>query len=462
MMHRRQKNHDKPLLILIGIMVVTLICLAAVALNMGEDLPKTQQDATIPTTPVTENTEPSTEAPTEAPTQAPTEPAVTKVSTATIGATGDVLMHKPVITSGQTGSSYNFDYIFTYADDYYSSVDFAVANLETTLASTTNGYSYSGYPTFNCPDDIVDALKNAGFDMLLTANNHTYDTNKIGFQRTQQVIAEKGLPHIGTRPSLEDKNYLVVDINGIQVGMINYTYNTGVSSSGAISLNGIPLSVENSQLINNFSKDNLSAFYKKLEGEIQAMRSDGAEAIVLYIHWGEEYQTKENSNQNAIAQQVCNMGVDVIVGNHPHVVQPVELLTNQNDSSKKTLCVYSTGNAVSNQSYASHSNYYVEDGMFFNFTFAKYSDGTVLIESARVIPTWVNRYTQGGTTKYQILCLDDTVDNWQAQMNLVASTLEKCQKSYNRTMGIVGDGTEEANEYFSSNQAAVESMLGVE
>lgn len=457
---RARKNRNGPLIWLIVIMLAALIALVALALSMGNaSMEHPLQNTT--------GTEPSqtTEETTEATTEPTTEPPIVKEATATIGATGDILMHQLVIDSGYDSAtgSYDYNYIFEHFGKYASQVDYAVANLEVTLCGKDNGYNYSGYPCFNSPDAIVDALKNAGFDLLLTANNHTYDTGSKGFARTQQVIAEKGLPHIGTRPSLEDDNYVVADVNGIKIGMINYTYNTGINSDGSVSLNGIKLSADNSQLINSFSYDRLDVFYEKLEGEVAAMRQDGAEAIVLYIHWGNEYNTTENSTQNAMAQQLCNLGIDVIVGNHAHVPQPVELLTNENDESKKTLCLYSTGNAVSNIYRNNTFPANTEDGMLFTFTFAKYSDGTVLVESARVIPTWVYRYYEDGwTRKFLVLVMDDTVEDWQTAMNLTDSQLAECQDSYDRTMGIVGQGMTQANEYYRSNQEAVEEVLGIE
>lgn len=454
-----RSNKNKPLLILIGVMIVALIGLVVLAASLGDSLPKTQQEAANPTEATTAPTEATTE-----PTTAPTEPPIVKEATATIGATGDILMHDLVIQSGYNSETkeYDYNYMFEHFGKCASGVDYAIANLEVTLCSNDNGYKYQGYPCFNCPDSIVDALKNAGFDMLLTANNHSYDTGATGFARTQQVIEEKGLPHIGTRPSLGSKNYAVVDVNGIKIGMINYTYNTGVKDSGAVMLNGIPLSVDNSKLVNTFNYDRLSSFYDKLEGEMKAMREDGAEAIVLYIHWGDEYRTTENATQRKMAQQLCNMGIDVIVGNHAHVPQPVTLLQSENDETQKTLCLYSTGNAVSNMYKTSKHSSHTEDGMLFTFTFAKYSDGTVLVESTRIIPTWVHRYDEGNVRKFKVMCMDDTIDDWAAHLNISEDVLSKCQASYDRTMGIVSEGITEANTYFAANQQAVEEALGIE
>lgn len=465
------KKNKGLLIALVALLAVVLVVLIGVAIRLdsGELSADPTQPSIAETTQPTDTepteppTAPATQPPTEPSTEPPTEPPAEKIATAAIGATGDILMHEKVIQSGydKKSDSYTYDSMFEHFSKWVCQVDYAVANLEVTLCGEDNGYSYSGYPRFNCPDSIVDALKNAGFDLLLTANNHSYDTGSKGFFRTQAVIAERGLPHIGSRPAPEDKNYLVADVNGIQIGMINYTYNTGTKSDGSVALNGNKLSAENAQLINTFDYKRLPEFYTQLENGIAAMRADGAEVIVLYIHWGNEYQTTESKTQNQMAQAICNLGVDVIVGNHAHVPQPVELLTNENDESKKTLCLYSTGNAVSNIRKSSKCPINVEDGMLFTFTFAKYSDGTVLLESTRVIPTWVDRCAEGSRYQFKVLVMDDTLEDWQAAMGLTDSQLRSCKSSYERTMEIVGEGIRQANAYFALKQQEVEAALGI-
>ena len=397
--------------------------------------------------------------------QPPTQPPVVKESTATVGVTGDLLLHDKVIKSGYDPdtNTYNYDNIFTYFATYASKVDYAVANLEVTLCGDDNGYKYAGYPCFNAPDAIVDAAKKAGFDMLLTANNHSYDTGFTGFMRTQEVIADRNLDHIGTRYQESDKNYLIKNINGIQVGMICYTYNTGYDSKGNASLNSQPLSAEATRLINSYSYTDLDSFYEKLDGELSSMRAEGAETIMLYIHWGDEYHTTPNAIQKEMAQKLCDMGIEVIVGNHAHVAQPVELLSNSKDENRKTLCLYSTGNAVSNIRDNGIHPAESEDGMLFCVTFAKYSDGTVIVESADILPTWVNRYPEGGKDRFQILTMDtDDPDRWSQIMNLTDELLTQCKKSYDRTMKIVGAGLETANTFFAENQDATEQQIGAE
>ena len=391
-----------------------------------------------------------------------TEP-VTKVATATIGATGDILLHDLVIQSGydKKAKTYNYDYMFKWFSKYVSEVDYAAANLEVTLAGEDNGYPYAGYPSFNSPDAIVDAAKNAGFDLLLTANNHANDTGIKGLKRTQQVIAERELDHVGTRPNKDADRYIIRDINGIKVGMICYTYCSGYTNARNYILNGVSVGNEGTPLINAFNYKDLNTFYSDLASEMEKMNEDGAEATVVYIHWGTEYKLEPNESQKKIAQKLCDMGVDVIVGNHPHVAQPVELLTSTTYAEHKTLCLYSTGNSVSNIYKSKNYPVHTEDGMLFTFTFAKYSNGAVLMESTDVIPTWVYRYDEDAVRKFRIMTMKTGVD-WKEEMGLTEELITKCQESYDRTMEIVGAGLKEANEWFALHQEKTELEYGVQ
>lgn len=390
-----------------------------------------------------------------------TEPA-TKMATATIGATGDILLHDLVIKSGynEEDGTYNYDYMFRWFSEYVSQMDYAAANLEVTLAGDDNGYPFAGYPSFNAPDEIVDAAKGAGFDLLLTANNHAFDTGITGMKRTQQVIEERGMDHLGTRPNKNANRYIVREINGIKIGMICYTYISGYTNAKNYILNGNYLPTEATPLINGFHYKDLNTFYTNLAGELEKMNADGAEATVIFIHWGTEYKTMPNESQKKIAQKLCDLGLDVIVGNHAHVAQPVELLTSTTYDSHKTLCLYSTGNTVSNIYKSGDFPVNTEDGMLFTFTFAKYSDGKVLVESADVIPTWVYRYDEDGVRKFRILTMEANAD-WKTKMGLSDELLTKCQESFDRTMEIVGPGLKTANEWFAMHQEEVETSLGI-
>ncbi len=399
-------------------------------------------------------------------TEVPTEETPQLVSTATVLSTGDILMHGKVINSGkQDDGSYNFDSIFQYVKSYSQAADFSVANLETTLCGTDNGYAYAGNPKFNCPDAIVDSLKGAGFDMLLTANNHADDTSLVGYKRTLNVVREKGLDTLGTYLSADEQKWTIEEVNGIKIGMVCYTYSDGFSQNGYPLLNYNE--VGENGILNYFTYDKLSEFYTQLQGYLDEMKAAGAEATVVYLHWGEEYKWKTgegpNANQTAMAQKLCDMGVDVIVGGHPHVVQPVDLLTSGTDAEHKTIVLYSMGNAVSNQRkeemQQSEPTGHTEDGVLFCVTFAKYSDGSVCVDSAELIPTWVNMHANSGATEYNILPLEEsTAAQWQAQFGLTDTQLANAKASFDRTQALTLTGMEKVQSYLAQQKQPQENL----
>ena len=466
---RRRINPNFIIFCLTIVLVVILLGLSVFALVMSLSRPGDKPEPTTaptsattePSAPTTGPTDPSEKTEPPAPSTAPTEdtvptaPGVTLLGNATVGATGDILMHKPCIRPGErSDGTYDFSAYFTHIQAYIEATDYAVANLETTLAGLDLGYEYSGYPQFNCPDGIVPSLQGAGFDMLLTANNHTYDTSSAGFHRTMQVMKEYGMDFTGTFASREDDNYLVREIDGIQIGMICYTYEDAADEL-TVAPNGHVMTKEDAQLINTFHKKDVAGFRASLSADIANMEADGAEAIVLFIHWGDEYALTQNADQEALAQAACDLGVDVIVGGHAHVIQPMDLLTSTTDPEHKTVCLYSTGNAISNQRQgliSSITTAHTEDGILFSFTFAKYSNGTVRVESVEALPTWVNLYTSTETWEkvYDIIPLDKSTADWKTSFGLTDDTLSQAEASYDRTMAIIGDGLAEVNAYLAS------------
>ena len=437
-------------LVILGILAATgfVVWLCIDLVNQAPDnTVSTEHSVALPT----DVQEPTAEMPTETtvpPTTTEPPQPETVIATATIASQGDLLMHKPVFdTCRQGDGSYNYESIFRYVKDTVSSYDYALANLETTFGG--DDFIYQGNPAFNCPDGLVDSVVEAGYDMLLTSNNHCGDTMAAGVQRTLEKIREKGLTAIGTQLNNEEPKYAIVDINGIQVGMVCYSW--AYSYDGAkVSMNGL-MAIPANGTINFFMNNNLPAFYSEVEQIMQQMKAAGAEATVMQIHWGQEYQLTENATQNKIAQQLCDIGFDVIVGGHPHVVQPMELLESTVDLTHKTVCIYSVGNAVSNQrnGYITQAPpYYTEDGALFEVTFEKYSDGKVYLAGTNVIPTWVNMHTTNGVKEYNILPLDDsTRESWRDTFKLNDNTMGFAERSYDRTMGIVGEGLESCQTY---------------
>ncbi len=374
-----------------------------------------------------------------------TEPtAVMEIGRANILAAGDLMMHMPIVRSGKTGDGYTYNYIFSYIQPYASDAHYAVVNLETTL-SGTSGKEYTGYPKFNSPDEVAGGAASGGFDMMLIANNHSNDYGTSGMLRTLETVRAAGLDTLGVTQTADEQKYAVKELGGVKVGMINYTFGDIGEDRNRPALNGLPTDKAASGLVNAFDYDKLDLFYEEMENHISAMRASGAEAIVLFIHWGDEYTTKVNEKQTAIAQKMCDMGVDVIAGSHPHVVQTVDLLTSTTDENHKTVCLYSMGNFLSNQrsTNISLTTGQSEDSAVFSFSFVKYSNGEVRLDNVRILPTWVLIRGTGDARTYHILPLDTQVEDWAQAYDLSSSQLEDAKTSYNRTMAIIGIGIKE-------------------
>lgn len=452
-MSRNPKRGHSAVIVLLIVLILLMIAATGLVIWLCIDLVNGEPASTVTASSaivLPSETEPEQTTQTEPPETTQPEPEVASVvATATVSAQGDLLMHKPVFdTCLQSDGTYDFESIFRYIQEYASSYDYAVINLETTFGG--DDYPYQGNPTFNCPDALADSVLDAGYDMLLTANNHCSDTTAFGIKRTLEQIRGIGLATLGTQLDDDEPKYAVVDVNGIRIGMLCYTYATGVTSDGRPSLNGLS-AVAEVGLVNYFMTNNLDKFYSEVETHLASMKEEGAEVTMMYIHWGTEYQLQENATQRTIAQKLCDLGIDVIVGGHPHVVEPMALLESTVDSDHKTVCIYSVGNAVSNQRTGISDLFptgYTEDGALFTVTFEKYSDGSVYVAGTDVLPTWVNMSTVNGKKEYNILPLDyDRLEQWQELFNLTDALYTSAQKSYERTMGIVGEGLEECQTY---------------
>ncbi len=456
-MARNPKRLGLGATVLVTILILALIAGSGVMIwlsiglanqSAAPDVPQETvlQLPTNPTVAPTETTVPPT-------TLAPVEPEHV-IATATISSQGDLLMHSPVFaTCLQKDGSYDFESIFRYLKDTLSSYDYAIANLETTFGGPEHPHQPN--MAFCCPDELAADAAEAGFDMLLTANNHSGDSMGDGLLRTLDVVRKAGLATLGSQLP-EENRYSIVEVNGIKIGMAAYTW--AFSGDGnKFSLNGL-LAIKDEGQMNYFTKNNPDKLYKEAQEIMDAMKAEGAEATMIQIHWGEEYQLTENALQNKIAQKLCDIGFDVIVGGHPHVVQPMELLTSTEDETHKTVCIYSLGNAVSNQRSGISDKFpkgYTEDGALLSVTFEKYSDGTVYLAGADVLPTWVNMHQNKGAKEYNILPLDkEQEDQWLTLFELTEHNFTSAQKSYERTMGIVGEGLEACQTWLKEAKEA--------
>ena len=247
---------------------------------------------------------------------------------ATLVFAGDAMQHKKQIEVARgTDGTYSFDNCFDEIAPWVSEADYAVVNLETPLGDG----NFTGYPCFNAPTSYAEALRKAGFDLMLTANNHTLDRRDAGLRRTIQILDSLKVDHIGTYISAEkraDAIPFIRDIKGYKVGFLNYTYGT----------NGIP--VQGNVVVDLIDRDRMAR-------DVKATREAGAEIVVLTVHWGIEYVLLPPAQVKALADYLTGLDVDMVIGGHPHVVQPMEIRENP-ATGKPVLLVYSMGNLISN------------------------------------------------------------------------------------------------------------------
>lgn len=250
---------------------------------------------------------------------------------ATILFVGDAMQHQDQIDRAKLlgGDSYDYSECFSLIAPTVKAADYAVVNLEVPLGGGKGGYT--GFPCFSAPDAFAYALKDAGFDLFLTANNHTLDRSDYGLRRTIQVLDTLQVDHTGT---FVDKNTrsqlvpLIKDINGIKVAFLNYTYGT----NGLTAKDGAEVALIDKQ---------------DMEREMQLARDKGAEIIVVCMHWGVEYVLSENAVQRDLADFLVDHGADMVIGSHPHVIQPMKVVRSDKHD-KDCLVVYSLGNFISN------------------------------------------------------------------------------------------------------------------
>ena len=371
----------------------------------------------------------------------------------TIGSTGCMLLHSPFIDSyPDTEGNYDFSEIYKYITAYYSEPDFMTCEFEGSLAGPEAGYS--GYPLFLSPDIIIENIRDSGVDLQFLATNHVYDGGSDGFHRTMQVYDEKNIAFSGVREENTDKQYIVEDINGIKVGFIDYVYETDGEGTN---LNGIPLVQEDWDLVNSFDYNDLDSFYKEMKSNISAMKAEGAQFIIAQMHWGTEYQLEEADYQDEMAQRLCDLGVNAIIGGHPHCEQPIDVL-DTSDGSSHMFCIYSEGNALSNQrTYLMDEmpTGHTEDGAMVTLTLHQDSDGSVKIKDVDLLPTWVYRYQDNAGSKYYILPLDD-VANIEKTTG-ISDIKQEAQDSYDRTMEELGPGLEKAKQVFGGSSVSAVS-----
>lgn len=337
-----------------------------------------------------------------------------------ISAVGDIILHDEQIWSAynEENKAYDFMNNFKYVKNFIEKSDIAYGTIEGTYAGEEVGYS--GYPNYNGPDSMIDALKYNGFDIINVATDHFLDKGVEGASKTGEKI-DKDMTSIG------NKKYIIKKVKGIEIGFTSYTYE---SKEGELNGHKIPEDMN----LNTFSYNKLDKGLEEMKALAEEMKNEGAEFIVFGMHWGVEYNTKPSKYQVKIAEALNEYGVDLILGSNPHVVQPIEEI--EGKDGHNTLVAYSLGNFISNQRLETMGDRRTADGIILNLTLDKSRKG-VKIEKWDYTPTWVYKIPrENKKSDYYILPVEETLNSEEGK-KLDKETLNQLNKSLESTKSIV-------------------------
>ena len=280
---------------------------------------------------------------------------------------------------------------------------------------------YSGYPRFNSPESMLSALKDTGFDMVNAASDNILDSLDEGYFNTIDNLEKAGLKYTGIKKDSNETDYIIEKIDGVKVGFTSYTFDNSFANNKS----------EVERLINTYSYDDLDNSILKIGSKINEMKEAGSKFIIVGLHWGDEFSTGPNDNQKYIAEKLNSYGVDVILGSHPNVIEPIETIVDE-ESGHSTLVAYSMGNFISNQRQETMENRLCEDGIILNLEIGKKLNGEAKLISYDYIPTWTYKYKDSnGKNNYYILDSKKVLnyENKDQVPSDVLSSLEKSIKS---------------------------------
>lgn len=322
---------------------------------------------------------------------------------------GDIMCHNTQYNDAFENGEFDFNYVFDDIRDELFSADFTVGNLETTFAGSKRGYS--SYPQFNTPETLADAIKNAGIDLVSTANNHSLDTGYSGIESTIDFLDQTEIMHTGTYKSQEAQNQTIIaEIKGLKVAFLSFTYGT----------NGIPIPVGKEYCI-NIIDDNF------IIDRLDLAKKENPDIICVFMHWGEEYQNSPNNEQIRLANLLFENGANIILGSHPHVLQKME-------NTDSGFVIYSLGNFVSGQVKENTRN-----SIILNLTITKKGTGEVLVDSVKYTPIYTYK-SEASTKKYKVLNIKKALDNYENGNGYISDdNYNLLKKEYNKILSTVGE-----------------------
>ena len=340
----------------------------------------------------------------------------------TLCAIGDVMCHNTQYWDAYVKSTgeYDFSYVFKDIVKYTMSPDITVGSLETSFAGAERGYS--NYPTFNSPDNLAYSLRQIGIDVLSTAGNHCLDMGYSGLCRTIDVLDKNHIDHLGTYKTQEDQQQILYKyVKGTKIAFVNYTYGT----------NGIPIPSGKEFCVNLINKD-------LIKSQLDTAKSEGADMIVTCMHWGTEYRTTANKEQEELADFLFQNGVDVILGNHPHTLEPMEkrTVTLADGSTKDCFVIYALGNFICDQNYENTRN-----SIILNLRITRNKDNKIYIDNVTYTPIHMYKNPNLSIQRFKVLDIEKAIDSYEdgSDTSIGKAKYEDLKVQLNKIKSIVGD-----------------------
>lgn len=336
--------------------------------------------------------------------------------------TGDVLCHNTNFWDAYypATDSYDFSYSFEGIKKYFENADICVGTLESNFAGKAAGYS--NYPLFNAPEDMAQDLKELGYDVMATANNHCLDKGFSGMVNTIAELDKVGIEHLGTYATEEDsKEYLIKDVSGFKIGFLDYTYGT----------NGISLPEGKEFAINMIDKD-------KMKSDMEKIKAKDIDVLCVFMHWGQEYRLTPTDEQKELADFLFENGADLILGSHTHCLEPMEkrTVTLPDGTKKDGFVIYSLGNFMSGQN-ADHSR----QSVILDIGLTKSGkDGKISIDYVTYTPIYMyNFYVGKSAHVFKVMDIEDEIAQYDSgERTITSNTYSTLKKELEQVYEIVG------------------------
>ena len=339
---------------------------------------------------------------------------------------GDVLTHNTNYYDAYNASNDTYDFSYVYEDiqKYFDTADIAIGTLESNFAGKAKGYS--NYPLFNAPEHLATDLKELGFDVLATGNNHCLDKGWDGMVNTLAELDKAGIEHFGTYATEEDSQKLFIkEVNGLKLGFAQYTYGT----------NGIAVPSDKKWSISMIDKE-------KIKKDLDGLKAENVDVIIVVMHWGEEYRLTANEEQKSLADYIFENGADLILGSHTHCLEPMEKreITLPDGTTKEGFIIYSLGNFMSGQDHANS-----RQSVLLDIKLTKKGDtGKLHFDYVTYTPTYMKNYWNGGNLrtphKFKLLDIESEIAKYEAgDTSIGASLYNTLKKELQEIYSIVGE-----------------------